>query len=63
MCSLSFFFSGQRFAMLEEKTVVANILRKFNIETVDSRDKLRLTAEMVLRNDGELRIRVHKREL
>ncbi|XP_035221746.1 cytochrome P450 4c3-like [Stegodyphus dumicola] len=52
---------GQRFAMLEEKTVVANILKRFKIETIDSRDKLRLTAEMVLRNDGPLRIRVHRR--
>ncbi|GBM59071.1 Cytochrome P450 4c3 [Araneus ventricosus] len=52
---------GQRFAMLEEKTVVANVLRKFWIESLDQRDKLRLTAEMVLRNDGPLRIKVHRR--
>ncbi|XP_042897914.1 cytochrome P450 4c3-like [Parasteatoda tepidariorum] len=52
---------GQRFAMLEEKTVVANILRKFRIESLDSRDKLHLTAELVLRNDGPLRIKVHRR--
>ncbi|GIX83780.1 cytochrome P450 4c3 [Caerostris extrusa] len=52
---------GQRFAMLEEKTVVANVLRKFKIESLDTRDKLRLTAEMVLRNDGPLRVRVHKK--
>ncbi|GFY66959.1 cytochrome P450 4c3 [Trichonephila inaurata madagascariensis] len=53
---------GQRFAMLEEKTVVANVLRKHRIESLDPRDKLRLTAEMVLRNDGPLRIRVHRRQ-
>ncbi|GFW47563.1 cytochrome P450 4c3 [Trichonephila clavipes] len=53
---------GQRFAMLEEKTVVANVLRKHRIESLDPRDKLRLTAEMVLRNDGPLRLRVHRRQ-
>ncbi|KAG8200762.1 hypothetical protein JTE90_006346 [Oedothorax gibbosus] len=52
---------GQRFAMLEEKTVVANVLRKFRVESLDRRDKLRLTAEMVLRNDGPLRMQVHRR--
>ncbi|XP_054706470.1 cytochrome P450 4c3-like [Uloborus diversus] len=52
---------GQRFALLEEKIVVANILRKFSIQTIDNRDKLRLTAEMVLRNDGALRIQVKRR--
>jgi cytochrome P450 len=48
--------------MLEEKTVVANVLRRFELETLDARDKLRLTAEMVLRNDGDLRMRVRPRQ-
>lgn len=48
--------------MLEEKTVIANILRRFQVETIDARDKLRLTAEMVLRNDGALRVRMRRRE-
>lgn len=41
---------GQKFAFLEEKTVIANFMRHFSVKSIDHRDKLLLAAEMVLRS-------------
>ena len=43
--------------MLEEKTIISNILRNFRIEAVEERDKLLLAAEMVLRSRGGVKLR------
>lgn len=40
---------GQRFAMMEEKIVVANVLRNYKLRSLHQRDKIRVVAEMVLR--------------
>ncbi|XP_031558794.1 cytochrome P450 4V2-like [Actinia tenebrosa] len=44
---------GQRFALLEEKVVLANILRHFNVKSEQSRDQIRVCAELITRpQDG-----------
>ncbi|XP_037576402.1 cytochrome P450 4c3 [Dermacentor silvarum] len=48
---------GQRFALAEEKIVVANILRRFIVESLDQRDQVALVPEMVLRPRNGLRIK------
>lgn len=48
---------GQRFAMSEEKIVLANILRRFKIKSIDQRDQVELVAEVVLRPRNGLRIK------
>ncbi|XP_037576391.1 cytochrome P450 4c3-like [Dermacentor silvarum] len=48
---------GQKFALAEEKIVVANILRRFKIESLDHRDQVALAFEMVLRPRSGLRIK------
>ncbi|UYV77990.1 CYP4V2 [Cordylochernes scorpioides] len=53
---------GQKFAMLEMKTVVANILRNFTWETLDPPDRIHLVAELVLRPVEELRLRMRPRQ-
>ncbi|XP_023218007.1 cytochrome P450 4C1-like [Centruroides sculpturatus] len=40
---------GQRFAMMEMKTVLANVLRHFRVESLDHRDKIFESADIVLR--------------
>ena len=40
---------GQRFALTEEKIVLANLFRNFNITSIDHRDKVRVSMELVTR--------------
>ncbi|GIY91175.1 cytochrome P450 4c3 [Caerostris darwini] len=52
---------GQKFAMLEEKVIITNILRSFKIRSLDARDKLHLSAEMVLRSRQGIRLELTPR--
>ncbi|XP_042895835.1 cytochrome P450 4V2 isoform X2 [Parasteatoda tepidariorum] len=52
---------GQRFAMIEEKIVVANILRNYSLESLDPRDKVLSTLELILRPLEEVRIKLRRR--
>ncbi|XP_042148234.1 cytochrome P450 4c3-like [Ixodes scapularis] len=47
---------GQKFAMSEEKIVLANILRKYKLKSLSHRDEVGLVAEIVLRPKNGLRI-------
>uniref|UniRef100_A0A0N5BAY0 Cytochrome P450 n=1 Tax=Strongyloides papillosus TaxID=174720 RepID=A0A0N5BAY0_STREA len=40
---------GQRFAMMEEKCVIANIMRQFKVQTQLRTDEMRLSAELIIR--------------
>ena len=42
-------FLGQRFALLEEKTVLATLLRRYTFTSVHKRHEIRPTADLVLR--------------
>jgi len=52
---------GQRFALLEEKTVLCWILRNFKIQSLKRRDQLRHKTELILRPIGGVPIRVTSR--
>ncbi|XP_067139879.1 LOW QUALITY PROTEIN: uncharacterized protein [Centruroides vittatus] len=52
---------GQRFALLEEKTVLANLLKRFTFKSLDHRDKLQLAGEMIMRAKNGLRLNISKR--
>ncbi|XP_046655326.1 cytochrome P450 4C1-like isoform X2 [Daphnia pulicaria] len=48
---------GQKFAQMEEKIVLASVLRRFHVKSLDKADDMPLLAELILRpRDG---IRVH----
>ncbi|GIX98377.1 cytochrome P450 4V2 [Caerostris extrusa] len=47
---------GQKFAMLEMKTVLAHILRRFHITSLDQRDKVVVYPNITLRNVNPLRL-------
>ncbi|XP_040068017.2 cytochrome P450 4c3 [Ixodes scapularis] len=53
---------GQRFAMMEMKTLVSRILRNFTLHSMDQRDKVQLAAELVLRPRDGLRIKLKCRK-
>ncbi|XP_022256706.1 cytochrome P450 4V2-like, partial [Limulus polyphemus] len=52
---------GQKFAMIEEKVVLAHLIRSLSFKSLDHRDKIKLVMEMVLRTPGELRVKVSSR--
>ncbi|XP_054930710.2 cytochrome P450 4c3-like isoform X3 [Dermacentor andersoni] len=53
---------GQRFAMMEEKVVIANILRNYKLVSLHHRDKIRVMAELVLRPKSGLHVNFIPRE-
>lgn len=52
---------GQRFALMEEKTVLSSILRRYKLRSLDPRDKVSPSMELLLRPEGELRVQVRER--
>jgi cytochrome P450 len=55
-------FLGQRFAMMEEKVILANILRKFEIKSLKSLDELQPLVEMILKPSTGIPIKLKIRE-
>uniref|UniRef100_A0A670IPA2 Cytochrome P450 4V2 n=1 Tax=Podarcis muralis TaxID=64176 RepID=A0A670IPA2_PODMU len=53
---------GQRFAQMEEKTILATILRRFSVESAQRRDQLDLVGELILRPDKGIWIQLKKRK-
>ncbi|KAJ8271753.1 hypothetical protein COCON_G00106120 [Conger conger] len=52
---------GQRFAIMEEKVVLASILRNFNIEATQKREDLHPLGELILRPQEGIWIKLEKR--
>jgi len=52
---------GQRFALTEEKIVLANVFRNFKVTSIDHRDKVRSSMELVTRPKDPIRIRLEIR--
>ncbi|CRK94498.1 CLUMA_CG008003, isoform A [Clunio marinus] len=52
---------GQKFAMLEMKSIVAKIIRNFKLSVTKENEKLELIAELVLRPVNGVKLRVQKR--
>ncbi|XP_042897915.1 cytochrome P450 4V2 isoform X2 [Parasteatoda tepidariorum] len=52
---------GQKFALMEEKTILSTILRRFKVRSLDARDQVHLINELVLRPYKGLRIQIRQR--
>lgn len=52
---------GQKFATLEEKSVISAVLRKYVIEAVDRREDLTLLGELILRPKNGLQVKITAR--
>ncbi|KAG8196951.1 hypothetical protein JTE90_009010 [Oedothorax gibbosus] len=52
---------GQRFAMMEQKVVLAHVLLNYEVKSLVPRDQLQLTAEMVLRSHNGILMQITPR--
>ncbi|KAK2865556.1 hypothetical protein Q7C36_001612 [Tachysurus vachellii] len=52
---------GQRFALMEEKVILASILRSFNIVSCQKRDELKLLGDLILRPEKGIWITLQRR--
>lgn len=52
---------GQKFALLEEKSVLSAVLRNYRIEAIDRREDLTLLGELILRPKDGLRVKITRR--
>jgi cytochrome P450 len=53
---------GQKFAMLEMKTVLSYILRHYKLRSVDNRDTVNLLLEIMLKPEGGIKLTITARE-
>ncbi|XP_051239608.1 cytochrome P450 4V2 isoform X1 [Dicentrarchus labrax] len=53
---------GQRFALMEEKVILASVLRNFSVEACQTREELRPVGELVLRPEKGIWIKLEKRK-
>lgn len=56
-----FMLSGQRFAMLEMKTLMSGLLRKYQIEPVTKTSEIVFKMDIVLRAKDPMYVRFRKR--
>lgn len=49
---------GQKFAILEEKSVLSSILRKYRVEAIDRREDLTLLGELILRPKDGIHLKI-----
>jgi cytochrome P450 family 4 len=52
---------GQKFALLEEKTVLSYILRHYRLRSLDNRDSVNPLAELVLKPEKGIRLTIEAR--
>ena len=56
-------FLGQRFAILEEKTILAHVLRHFRTSSVQPFEQIKTCAELVTRPKGGIIVSLSHRKL
>lgn len=56
------YFSGQKFAMMEEKIVLSSILRKYKIRSIENRDEIKKFSDIVLRPSEHLLVTIQNRK-
>ncbi|XP_069699685.1 cytochrome P450 4C1-like [Periplaneta americana] len=54
---------GQKFAILEEKTVLSYILRKYKLRSLDQREDIKEVAELILRPENGIRLCITPRDV
>lgn len=55
-------FAGQKFALMEEKTVLSYILRNYRIKSVERMEDLTLMIDLILRPESGIKVRLEPRK-
>lgn len=55
------FLSGQKFALNEEKTVIASVIRKYKVQSLETQEQIKLIAELILRPQNGIKLRLTPR--
>lgn len=58
---MCFLFSGQKFAINEEKTVIASIIRNYKIRSADRESEMNFFSEFLLRPQHGINISLESR--
>jgi len=53
---------GQKFALMEEKVILSSIFRKFNVESTQTREELHPMAELILRPENGIEVKLTPRK-
>ena len=53
---------GQKFALLEEKTVLSYILRNYTVKSLNKREDIKLMGELVLRPEKGIKLTITPRK-
>lgn len=56
------YVSGQKFAMIEMKSAVSEVLRKYELLPVTRPSDIKFTADLILRNSGPVEVTFVKRQ-
>lgn len=59
--SLSY-FTGQKFALLEEKVIISGVLRRYKIAAAERREDVSIVAELVIRAKNGLNVKLTPRK-
>lgn len=54
---------GQKFAMYEEKSMLSSIVRNYKISSVEQRDEINLIAELILRTQNGINVKLERRRV
>ena len=54
---------GQKFAQMEEKTVLSKIIRRFHIQSVDPIDAVKPVVEIITRPADAIRVKLRERTI
>jgi hypothetical protein len=58
-----FFLLGQKFAIMEEKVVLASIIRHFHINSTQLTEDIKITPEIILKSTNGIMVKLETRNL
>ena len=58
-----FYVLGQKFAMNEEKVLLSAIFRRFRVQSMQTREQLRPTVELIMRPTNGILVKLHEHDM
>lgn len=61
--TLFYIFSGQKFAIYEEKTILASIINRFKVTAVETMENVKISTDIILRPANGVLVKLEKRPI